>query len=192
MSNLNLSKSEIAELGLRACGDKTQIARSAILIHPDRISIGSNVRIDAFCILSAGEEGIEIGDFIHIGAGVSVHGGGGRIVLNDFASLSGRVSIYTASDDFHDGWLVGPTVPDEYRKLKKGDVILAKFAVVGCGSVLLPGVSLGEGCAVGALSVIRKSVHPGQIVCGNPAVNVGSRDRAQLLALEQQLRAQVL
>lgn len=191
MSNLNLTKLEIAELGLRTCGENAQIARPAILISPDRISIGSNVRIDAFCILSAGEQGIEIGDFVHLGAGVSIYGGGGRVVLHDFSGLSGKVSVYTASDDFHDGWLVGPTVPDEFRKLKHGDVVLSKFATVGCGSVLLPGISLGEGCAVGALSVIRKSVPPGQIVLGNPAVKVGMRDRDRLLALEHQLRAQV-
>lgn len=192
MSNLNLERSELQELGLRACGNHVQISRHAILINPGNISIGSNVRIDAFCVISAGEQGIVIGDYVHAAVGVSVFGSGGRVVLEDFVGLSGRASIYTASDDYRDGWLIGPTVPSEFRNVTIGDVILSKFAVVGCGSVLLPGVTLGEGCAIGALSVIRKSVASGKIALGNPAAIIGERNTSRLTSLEQKLRASLV
>lgn len=187
----NLQPSELPELGLRHFGESVQISRHAILINPGRITIGSNVRIDAFCVISAGEHGIAIGDFVHIAVGVCIYGGGGRVVLEDFAAISARSTVYTANDDYRDGWLIGPTVPDEYRKLTKGDVLFSKFAVVGNGSVLLPGVTLGEGCAVGALSVVRKSVGSGEIVSGNPVRSIGLRNLSRLVELERKLRANV-
>jgi acetyltransferase-like isoleucine patch superfamily enzyme len=57
---------------------------------------------------------------------------------------------------------------------------------VGAGRILLPGVTLGEGAAVGALSLVRRDVEPFTIVAGTPAKPIGERSR-RLLELEQQV-----
>ena len=47
--------------------------------------------------------------------------------------------------------------------------LVRRGAKVGAGSVLLPGVEVGEDALVGAGSVVTKDVPPGAVVAGNPA-----------------------
>lgn len=180
---------ELKALGLASCGSDVAIDRAAVLINPDRISVGSHVRIDAFAILSAGVDGITCGDHVHLAAGVMVFGGGGAVRFEDFTCLSGRVSLYTSTDDFVGGHLTNPTVPAGLRSVRCGPVTLRRHALVGAGSVILPDVELGFGSAVGALSLVRASVPECTVVAGSPARPLGrQRDRERLAALEARLR----
>lgn len=60
------STKELVELGFAEVGQNVFISRKASFYGIERISIGNNVRIDDFCVLSAGEGGINIGNYIHI------------------------------------------------------------------------------------------------------------------------------
>lgn len=101
---------------LGSVGKNVQIDTTVQFIHPEKIFIGDNVRIDAFSILS-GTNGIEIGDFIHLAPYNQLVASGGKITLQNFAALASRTSIFTASDDFTDGFLTSPMVPLQFRKL---------------------------------------------------------------------------
>ena len=149
------------------------------------ISLGSNVRIDDFCVLSAGEGGITIGNYVHIAAFCSLVGSG-AIRLSDFSGLSSRVSVYSSSDDYSGATLTNPTVPSQYTGVQHADVTLEKHVIVGCGSVILPGVTLSEGVAVGALSLVQKNCGPFSIYSGVPAKLIKERKR-DLLELERKL-----
>lgn len=46
---------------------------------------------------------------------------------------------------------------------------------VGGGSVILPGIVLGENCMIGAGSVVTKDVEPNSLVYGNPAKSRGKK-----------------
>ncbi len=149
--------------------------------------IGHDVRIDCFCVLSAGEQGIHLGSWIHIACGCYLFGGSGSLVLEDFCNLSSRVLLYTANDDYVEGSLTNPLVPDEYRQVKTGPVRLDRHAIIGCGSVLLPGVTIGLGGAIGALSLVRESTAKFSISAGTPARQIGLRGH-KLFELERQVR----
>jgi len=179
---------ELATLGLRSCGENVLISRRASLHNPGRIDLGSHVRIDDFCVLSAGPGGIAIGSFIHI----SAHGllvGAGRIVVGDYASLSGRVSLYSSNDDYSGGHLTNPMVPDTYRGVISADVVVGRHAIIGAGSVVLPGVTIGEGAAIGALSLVRGDCEAFTVYGGVPARSIKAR-RRRLLELEALHRAE--
>lgn len=175
---------DLQNLKLGSYGKNVVIHPSVQLFNPGNIHVGNNVRIDCFSILSAGKDGIYIGDHVHLAPSVMIFGGGGKVVLEDFCGLSSRVSIYTATDDYSGGHLTNPTVPDVYRNIRCGDVRLSKHAIVGTGSVLMPSVTLGVGASVGAMTYLTKSLKDFMIASGHPARIVGSRN-SQILDLER-------
>jgi dTDP-4-amino-4,6-dideoxy-D-glucose acyltransferase len=181
-----LSQEELDALGLRSCGRGVKISRHANLYAPHLLSIGDHSRIDDFCILS-GE--ITLGVCVHVAPQCLLFGVRG-IVLEDFAGLSSRVAIYTESEDYVGGTsLTNPTVPAPYRRITDaGPVRLGRHALVGCGSVLLPGTTLGEGTSVGALSLVRGELEAWTVWTGNPAAKRGRRRSRTMLRLEAELR----
>lgn len=171
-----LSKSQLNRLNLKSVGNNVKISDKATFYNPTNIEIGDNVRIDDYCILSAGEGGIKIGNYVHIAVFCSIIGKG-RVVMEDFSGLSSRVSIYSSNDDYSGNFLTNPTVPSEHTNVSHGDVHLKKHVIVGAGSVILPNVVLEEGVAVGSLSLVTKSVDEYKIVVGNPAKVLKDRKR---------------
>jgi dTDP-4-amino-4,6-dideoxy-D-glucose acyltransferase len=185
-----LSEQELAALGFARLGKNVSISDKASICNPGRIAIGDHVRIDDFCVLSAGEGGIEIGDYIHVAVFCSLIGAG-RIVLADFANLSSRVSVYSSNDDYSGEHLTNPTVPSRYTGVQHADVLIGRHVIIGSGSVLLPGVVIEEGCAVGALSLVNKDCTAFGIYAGTAARRIGERKR-DLLELEKELRREQL
>lgn len=178
-----LSVAELREIGFRALGENVLISERASIYGAERITIGSNVRIDDYCVISAGIGGIEIGRNIHIGAFASI-AGESKVTLMDFSGLSGRVSIYSSSDDYSGSTLTNPTVPVAFKDVTSSPVLIGRHTIVGSGSVILPGTTLADGCAVGALSVVRGEWESFTILAGAPAKKRGNRSR-NLLMLEQ-------
>lgn len=167
---------EIAALGFSEIGENVSIERSVKFFGANRISIGSNTRIDAYSIISAGAEGITIGNHVHIGVYVFLTGAA-RIEIQDFSGISGRVSIYSSNDDYLGDALTGPTVPDKYRKVTSAPVTVGRHAVIGAGSVVLPGVEISEGACVGALSLVKNDVPAFSIIAGVKGQVVGQRKK---------------
>lgn len=180
------TRDELRSLGLASVGDHVQIDRRVTFFNPRYITIAERSRIDCFAIVSAGTEGLIIGSNVHVAAGSYIFGGGGKVTLEDFSGLSSRVCVYTSTDDYLEGALTNPTVPMEYRDVTSGSVYIGPHVIVGTGSVLLPGVRLEFGAAVGALTVVRENVDEGTIVVGNPARAIPNkrRDLAKLRQLE--------
>jgi galactoside O-acetyltransferase len=172
-------------MGFRNIGNNVQISDKCSIYGAPRISVGSNVRIDDFCLLSAGEGGITIGNNIHI-ACYTLLMGQQHIELQDYVGLSSRVSVYSSTDDYTGGHMTNPTIPDAYKKVVSRPVLIKKHVIVGSGSVLLPGVVLEEGASVGALSLVNKRVPEYTVVSGSPLRKVCSRPKEKLLSLEKE------
>lgn len=181
-----LDPAGVAALGFAAVGRNVQISEWARFHGARFIEIGDNVRIDDFCVLSAGAGGIRIGSFVHIAVYCSLIGRE-AIELEDFCNLSSRVSIYSSSDDFSGASLTNPTVPERFKQVSYAPVRLGRHVVVGSASVVLPGVAIGDGTAIGALSLVKTSCEEFAIYAGVPARRVGER-RRDLLELERSLR----
>jgi acetyltransferase-like isoleucine patch superfamily enzyme len=180
------SRDELDAL-LGEVGDNVSIHRSVVVFNGKQIRLASNVRIDCFSLLSAGDEGIEIGHHVHVAAGVHIFGGGGRVLIQPFCGLSGRVSLYTATEDYSEGYMSNPLVPEDLKKLKRGGITLGRHTLVGASSVIMPGVKTGIGAAIGALSFVNKSIPEFTIVSDNPLRKVGTRGKL-LLELEKKIR----
>lgn len=177
-------------MGFRALGSDVAVDSSVAFYGCKHISIGSRVRIDCFCVISAGPGQVVIGDNVHIAAATHI-GGTGGVVIEDFAGVSSRVSIFSSSGDYAEGHLSNPTVPARYRKDDVRSVILRKHALIGSGAVIMPGVTIGTGASVGALSLVNKSIPELAIVSGQPVRKIGERNGRRLEELERAYRAEV-
>ena len=159
------SKEELADLGLRSVGENVRISRKVSIYGAEHISIGDNVRIDDFCILSGT---LQIGSHIHISAYCALYGSRG-IIMDDYSGISSRVTLYSAMDDFSGDYLIGPIHPEVLTNVTGGPVHLEKFVQIGAGCVVFPSVTLREGSVVGALSLVREDTLAWSINVGIPA-----------------------
>jgi galactoside O-acetyltransferase len=151
---------------------KNSVISNKVSMYGD-IEVGDNVRIDDFCILSGT---IKIGNNVHIAAGVYLYGGGG-IEIKDFAQIGAKSTLHSASDDFSGEYLVGPT--NQNTNVKSAPIVLEEYAVLGANCVVLPGVTIGKNTAVGAMSLVNKSLPENSIYGGSPARFL--KDRKQLV-----------
>lgn len=177
------SREELERLGLRAYGENVRISRKTNIYGAENISLGSNVRVDDFCILSGH---IEIGSYVHIAAYAAVYGGNDGVFIGDFASISSRSTVYSASDDYSGAAMTNPTIPDEYRAVKSGRVCIGRHAIIGATSVVLPGVNIAEGGSFGCFTLINRDTEPWSIYAGIPAKKLRDRER-EPLRLEKEL-----
>jgi len=112
-----------------------------------RIEIGSRVRINMGCVLVAYTQ-IRIGDDCLIGEYVSIR-------------------------DANHGTAVG--LPMRTQPHATAAITIGRDVWIARGAVILKGVTLGDGCIVGANSVVTHDVPPLAIVVGAPAREVGRR-----------------
>lgn len=174
---------ELLCLGLKNVGENVCISKKASLYGISKMIIGSNVRIDDFCILSGH---IELGNYIHIAAYSALYGGTEGIFISDYANVSSRVSIYSISDDYSGESMSNPMIPNKYKKVKNAPVFIGKHVIIGSTSVVLPGTHLAEGSAFGSFSFINKDSEAWSINAGIPFKKIKDRSK-KLLDYERDL-----
>ena len=178
-----LSPQQIHEIGFSSIGKNPLLSDKASYYNCKNVKIGGNVRIDDFCVISAGAGGIEIGNHVHIAVYASLIGAG-RITVSDFSGISSRVAIYSSNDDYSGSFLTGPTVPSEFTNVTNADVFIGPHVIIGAGSVVLPGVTLEEGVAIGALSLVSRDCEAFGMYSGVPAKRIKERKK-DLLQMER-------
>lgn len=176
------SEDELKNLGLKKLGENVKISKKVSIYSPELIEIGDNVRIDDFCILSGK---IIIGNYVHIAAYVALYGKYG-IEIKDFCGCSARTTIYSASDDFSGEYMISPMVPEELTNVSGGKVTLGKFVQLGANTVVLPNLTIEEGTAVGAMSLVNKSLEEWSIYVGIPCKRIKDRKR-NLIELSEKI-----
>jgi len=180
-NNSFYTNDELLDIGFKYIGRKVLISRKASIYSPENISIGDNVRIDDFTIISASGGSIEINNHIHIAAFCNLIGKGG-IVMEDYSGLSSRVSLYSATDDFSGNYLIGPTMEESCINVITGLIVISKYATVGTSSTVFPKVTMGEGSILGSHSFSNKNLMPWSVYIGCPAKRLMKR-KSGLLSL---------
>jgi len=170
------SAQELSSIGFKSFGKNVKLSRKASIYSPQEISIGDNVRIDDFCLLSGK---ITIGSHIHISAYVALYGAMG-IVLEDYSGISPKSIIYSAMDDFSGEYLIGPIHPEYSINVTGGCVRISRFVQIGSNSVVFPNITIGEGAVIGACSLVNHNVEKWSINYGIPSKKYKERSRELL------------
>lgn len=113
---------------------------------------------------------------------------GPDVVINDYAMVGPRVS-FVGNDHIFDA--VGVPVIFSGRPHCVERTIVETDAWIGCGAIVLAGVTVGQGSIVAAGAVVTKSVPEGTIVGGVPAKVMRMRftDSEQLLLHLESVRS---
>ncbi len=167
---------ELLSMGFKSIGKGCLISRKASFYGIEQISIGNNVRIDDFCILTGN---ITLGDNIHISAYVALYGAK-EIEFENNTGISARSTIYSAMDDFSGDYLVGPVHPEEYTHVTGGKVLVKSFAHIGANVLVFPNITIGEGCVVGACSMVRGDLKSWGVYYGIPVKRHKERNRGMV------------
>ncbi len=183
MGNSFYTEEELKELGFQECGNNVLISKKTSIYSPENMKIGNNVRIDDFSVLSGK---IIIGNYVHIATHNSIFGGKAGIFFEDYSGVSSRCAIYAVTDDYSGDYMTNPTVPEEFVNIIEKTVIVGKYADIGTGSTVLPGVHIGEGCSFGAMTLIAKDTKPWGFYMGYQCVRLKERSK-KLLAFEKRL-----
>ena len=181
---------ELRTFGFARVGDDVRIARNCTIIGPENIELGDHVRIDAYTSLLCRTGSIRLGSHIHLCTSVML-GGRGGIELGDYSCLSSGARIFSASDLFDGEWMASCNVPAEYTQPKIAPVRGGRHLAIGTNSVVMPGVTIGEGAAVCPLTYVARDLDSWTIYAGIPARRVRDRRRG-ILNLESQLAAAAL
>lgn len=184
MATSYYTEEELKGLGLKSYGKNVYISRHAQFYGASRISLGDNIRIDDFCIFCGD---ITIGSNIHIAPYCVLYGEYG-IEMGDYSGLSARVAIYSAIDDFSGEHAVGPMVDDSCRGLQSGKVVIGKYVQVGVGSSVFPGVTIAEGSAIGAMSLVKYNLPAWGIYAGVPVKKIKDRSDKLLRLLSNEIK----
>lgn len=174
-----LTDEELKKVGFKSYGKKVLVSPKASIYGAENISIGDNVRIDDFALLSAVGGYIDLHNHIHIAAYASIFGKGG-VTMKDFTCISSYACLYSASDDYGGDFLVGATLFPEFLNVIKNPVTLEKYTTCGSHSVVLPGVILNEGSILGASSLAIKPLEAWKTYSGVPAKFLKDRSRGLL------------
>ncbi|WP_265102319.1 acyltransferase [Pseudomonas sp. UW4] len=175
-----LTEVELKEAGFKKIGKEVKISDKASIYNADQIEIGDYSRIDDFCILSGK---ITLGKYNHITPMCLVAGGTPGIIFEDFCTLAYGVKVFSQSDDYSGETLTNSLLPKKFKNEKFASVFFKRHVIVGAGSIVLPGVTIEEGCSIGAMTLLTKSTESWGIYTGVPAKRIKDRKK-DLLELE--------
>jgi acetyltransferase-like isoleucine patch superfamily enzyme len=101
-------------------------------------------------------------------------GEGAKLTIGKYCSIASGVHVFLGGNHRTD-WITTYPFPDwgiqiQDKSTTKGDVVIGNDVWVGMGSVIMSGVTIGDGAVVAAFSVVTKDVPPYAIVAGNPAI----------------------
>lgn len=144
---------KLSDVQCQNIGDGTKIWQFCVILK--NAIIGKNCNICSHCFI---ENDVKVGDNVTIKCGVQLWDG---ITIEDDVFIGSNVTFCN----------------DKTPRSKKHpkaflETIIKKGASIGAGSVILPGLVIGENAMIGAGSVVTKNVEPNSTVAGNPAKNI--------------------
>lgn len=152
----------------------------------NKVSIGDNSMVGCNFVFESDEGEITIGRNSYIGGGTTLISRN-HIFIGNSVTIAWGCTLYdhnSHSLDYKERQKDIERQNDDYRNgrnfisskdwnvVKSKPIVIEDNVWIGFDSVILCGVTIGEGAIVGARSVVRQNIEPWTVVAGNPAVVV--------------------
>jgi acetyltransferase-like isoleucine patch superfamily enzyme len=165
-----LMRRTIVRAVAKRCGDGLTICSQVEFKHLETFEIGSGVFIGTGTYLQGRFDGsCKIGD--HVWIGPQSYFDARQLVLDEYVGWGPGAKVLGSE---HTG--VPIQVPIIQTELEIRSVRIKKWADIGTGAAVLPGITVGEGSIVGAGSVVTADVPDYAVVAGVPARFLRWRD----------------
>ena len=142
----------------RCAGAGSVIGGGTQIINSGNVRIGKQVLLQDAVYIRAGNDGrVVIGD---------------RAAINSFCRFFGHGGIEIGEDtQIGPGSLITTTTHDFARELEASfeKVVIGRRVWIGANVTILPGVTIGDFCVIGAGSVVNRSIPAGSLAVGVPA-----------------------
>lgn len=162
------SKARIVRLPLYIRGRKG-------IYGAENLTTGVNLRIDLIntknkiATLYIGKN-VQLNDYVHIAVSDEVSIGDNTLIASKVFISDHNHGLYTGSNQSN---------PNEYpinRILNSKKVVIGKNVWIGEYVCILPGVTIGDGAIIGAMSVVTKDIPKNSIAVGSPAIVIKEYD----------------
>ncbi|MBU0579596.1 MAG: acyltransferase [Candidatus Margulisbacteria bacterium] len=165
-------------LKINGKGDNIQIGNNVSIMgdvdlrnrENGKIIIGNNVKIDNYCRLVAANDAVlKIGNNTNIGA-FTIINCGTDVTIGDKCMISGLIQIQSSDH----GIAKGTPIREQKHTYEKINIGNDVWLAANC--TILKGVTLEDGCIVGAKSLVRQGHYQkNSILAGIPAKKVKER-----------------
>lgn len=111
--------------------------------------------------------GCHVGKDIFVGDNVRIDSGHADLIyIDDHSHITGGCRLLC-----HQRNLIDYRMGDDAAKLpyKKGEIRIGKGVMIGMESLIMPGVTIGDGAIIGAFSLVTKNIPAWTIATGRPA-----------------------
>jgi lipopolysaccharide O-acetyltransferase len=140
------------------------------------LTTGFGCRIEAFPLMEISNKiikfgnNVEINDYVHIAARE-------KVCIGNNVLIASKVYISDINHgNYKDINQDSPLVKPNERKLSTSPVVISDNVWIGEGVCVMPGVTIGFGCVIGALSIVTKNIPDYSIAVGSPAVVIKKYD----------------
>lgn len=182
-----LTDEAVRAMGFRHVGAGVKVSDKSTFYGVQDQVIGDGVRIDDFCVVSGK---VTLGRYVHLAVQTHLEGGTAGITFGDFSGAAFACQIMAQSDDYSGEWLGGPLGAAEYRNIDKRPVVIGEYVMLGTMCVVLPGVTIADGCAFSAMSLIDRDTDEWGMYGGIPARRYRERSRRVVQLIDETLPGQ--
>lgn len=131
-------------------GKDTTIGGNCKVNNPHNIIIGEDTMINDYTMLHASTDG--------------------KIIIGSHCMISYYVCLRTLAHNYMD-----LSIPMKQQGQSERSIVIGNDVWIGYGAIIMPGVTIGDGCVVGAGAVVTRDCEPYGVYVGSPARKIKSR-----------------
>jgi len=177
-----------------SCGKSPIFGKGVVLRKPGHIILGHNIAIDDYVMLDGcceGDPAIRIGDRVVISNGCVIQAKtgplnigdncdiGAHTIISSISTITLAPSVLIAGNCYIGGaryHLENKEIPIMNQGIySRGPISIGEGTWIGASATILDGVSIGQGCVIGAGSLVTANIPDYAIAVGTPARVIRTR-----------------